>query len=380
MSKAEAGFFVTLSALAYVPGSLIGGKIADHIGRRRVFLVSRALSALLLVPCAFLGKSLVIPWLLIIGGILGGAADPAISAMLADVTHAGNRQAAFSLLYLGHNLGFALGPTLAGILYQSHMPWLFLGDALTTMLSLILAAVYTTETLPGRGLAEEHAGHHTEAERPEQGGVIAALIRRPLVFAFSLTTMVYSFVYVQSGFTLPIQMAETFGARGPQLFGAMMSLNAVIVVLLTTVLTRLGERFSPIMVIAAGGLLYALGFGLIYLAFDIRVYILSTVIWTIGEIIVTTNSGAFVANNTPLTHRGRFNAVIEIIRGTGFALGPVAMGRFVDRNGVRPVWPLVFGLALLGAILVMGFGLIERARLGRGSGRRVADEAEEVAG
>jgi MFS family permease len=76
MSKAEAGFFVTLSALAYVPGSLIGGKIADHIGRRRVFLVSRALSALLLVPCAFLGKSLVIPWLLIVGGILGGAADP----------------------------------------------------------------------------------------------------------------------------------------------------------------------------------------------------------------------------------------------------------------------------------------------------------------
>ena len=68
--------------------------------------------------------------------------------MMADLTNTKNRKAAYSLLYLGINIGFSLGPLIAGFLYNHYLKILFLGDAATTILSLILVAVFVEETLP----------------------------------------------------------------------------------------------------------------------------------------------------------------------------------------------------------------------------------------
>ena len=357
MEKAEAGFFVTLSALAFAPGALLGGKLADHFGRKRTFVASRILAALVLVPCAFLGASRLVPWLLIMNGLLGGAVDPAIHASVADVTTRRNRQGAFALLYLGHNLGFALGPTLAGLLYRRHLPWLFLGDALTSLLSVVLVAAFVRETLPGRsrpeGRLEVRDVELPPLEQAEAGGVLAALWRRPAVILFSLVMMVYSFVYVQHGFSLPVQVAELFGERGPALYGLLMSVNAVTVVTLTTLITRATGRFDATQNIAGGGLLYAVGFGLVGVVRTVPWFVLSTVIWTLGEIVVTTNSSVYLNNHSPASHRGRFNAVADLVSGAGWALGPTVMGRLIDRSGVGAVWPLAFWLGLGGSLLML---------------------------
>ncbi|MGM0675698.1 MAG: MFS transporter [Spirochaetota bacterium] len=46
-----------------------------------------------------------------------GAATPATIALATDLSTPDTRQATFSLLYLGHNLGFAVGPLVAGFLF-----------------------------------------------------------------------------------------------------------------------------------------------------------------------------------------------------------------------------------------------------------------------
>lgn len=165
MNKADAGFIVTMSALAFAPGSLIGGKLADLIGRKWVFITARTLAALALIPCAFLDPSPLIPALLILVSFLTGATEPAISALVGDLTSEKTRQSAFSLLYLGHNLGFAIGPMIAGLLYQNHLPWIFIGDAVTTLVSVGLVGLYVVESLPVKGLPE--AG-----SQGETGGVL----------------------------------------------------------------------------------------------------------------------------------------------------------------------------------------------------------------
>ncbi|MDI6870868.1 MAG: MFS transporter [Bacillota bacterium] len=363
MSKHGAGQIVTLSALAYVPGSLFGGKIADHLGRKRVFVVSRLLGALALVPCAFLGVSPLIPWLLIATSLLSAAVDPALSAMVADLTTRRNRQGAFSLLYLGHNIGFAVGPILAGLLYRHHLPWLFLGDALTTVLSVLLVVVFVRETLPQHRTEEaEGVGELPEQERAEKGGLLLALWRRPAVLLFSLVLMVYSFVYVQHAFSLPVQMRALFPENGPALYGVLMSVNAVTVVLFTTLITRVTSRFDSTLNIVLGGLFYAAGFGMIALIRGIPLFVLSVMIWTFGEIMVATNSSVYLANHTPISHRGRFRAVLDIVSGTGWAMGPLFMGRLIDRAGVRAVWPLCFLLGLGGSALMVALWGAERTR------------------
>lgn len=347
-SKAAAGLFTTSTIVVSGAASLAGGRLADRLGRKRIFLVTRTLGALFFVPCAFLDASPMVPWLFLINSALMSLSSPALNAMVADLTDRDRRPAAFSLMYLSLNIGFAAGPMIAGLLYNSHLPWLFLGDALTTVLSSILVALTVPETLP----SEEHRMTAAGAETAEEGGLIAALLKRPRLLAVSLGLLVLSFVYAQYTFGLPLQASATFAASGSKVYGLLMSLNGLTVILGTVPLTYLTKGLPAGFSLGLGALLYALGFGMIgLLEGSVPMFVLSTLTWSVGEVIITVNSQAYIANNSPVTHRGRFNAAIHTISDTGRALAPAVMGGLADRHGLGLVWAACFFLAAPVALL-----------------------------
>lgn len=343
------GFFLMMAATASVPGSLIGGKLADHVGRKKIIIVFQSLAALCLIPCAFLSKSITIPYLLILSSFFGGAAQPPNSAMMADLTNIKNRKAAYSLLYLGINIGFSLGPLIAGFLYNHHLKLLFLGDAATTILSLILVAVFVEESIPTKEKAADtdNTDLYNENEKAEEGNLLSVLIKRPYLIAFATVSMIYSFMYSQYGFITPMQMDKLFSSNGPKLYGSLMSINGIVVVTMTTVITVVTKKLRPILNITLAGLFFSIGFGMLFLAKTYITFAISTIIWTIGEILSATNSGIYIANHTPMSHRGRFNAVIPLITGTGFAVGPFMMGFFIRGRAVNSAWLVVFFFGVL---------------------------------
>ena len=104
MGEERVGLFLLLSAVVQVPGSLLGGKLADKMGRKKIMIIFMGLAALCLIPCAFLLDNAelfhYIPWFLILSSYFGSVAGPASGAMMNDLTLPENRQAAFSLLYM----------------------------------------------------------------------------------------------------------------------------------------------------------------------------------------------------------------------------------------------------------------------------------------
>lgn len=347
-NSAAAGTFIFVASIAYVPGSLLGGKLADHIGRKRVLIVAQGLAALMLVPCAFLGTSPVVPWLIIATHFFGGAANPTHEAITADMTSGEQRKAAFSLLYLGHNIGFSVGPMIAGFLFVRSLPLLFIGDALTTFVALAFVIVMVPESKP----SEEELASNADVEsneRSEVGGLFAVLLRRPYLIAFSLLSLLLTFVYAQFTFSLPLQLEELFPQKGPVFYGYLMTVNALVVIFLTTPLISLTKRVRPVLSVAIAGLMYTVGFGMLYYIGSIMLFMVSTVIWTLGEILMATNTNVYIASHTPISHRGRFNSLLPIVIGTGFALGPPVMGKFIELYSVELVWPLMALLSLLSA-------------------------------
>lgn len=352
-TKKIAGRFLMIAAVMYVPGSIIGGKLCDHVGRKKILVIFQGLAALCFVPCAFLGNSRIIPWLLIASGFFTGAASPSHMAMVTDITNTDNRKSAFSLIYLGNNIGFALGPMIAGFLYRNHLSLIFVGDALTTFISLILVTIYIKETIPRKKTLKESSRRYWDNEKAEEGGILTVLLKKPIILIFSIIMAIFSFSYNQYTFSLPIQVNNIFNIDGPKYYGILMTVNALTVVFLTPVITGVTSRFKPTFSIFLGGIQYALGFGMIYFIKSMPMLVISTIIWTIGEVLVTTNSGVYIANNTPISHRGRFNAVLPIIMGMGFAVGPYLTGGFMDMNGVRNVWVLIFALSIIASFLMI---------------------------
>ncbi|HPZ16102.1 MAG TPA: MFS transporter, partial [Sphaerochaeta sp.] len=110
---ARAGLLLTIASILYVPGSLLGSKLADTIGRKRVFVPCTILMNSCYLAAGFLEGTGWVPLLVLLALFFDGMIDPAHEAMKTDVTTIENRQVSFSLIYLGHNIGFALGPIIA---------------------------------------------------------------------------------------------------------------------------------------------------------------------------------------------------------------------------------------------------------------------------
>ncbi|MHB8279675.1 MAG: MDR family MFS transporter [Candidatus Humimicrobiaceae bacterium] len=358
-NEEKAGFFVTAVVIAGSIGLLSGGKLADRFGRKRIFVILSTASALSFVACAFLDKSTAIPWLIIVSNLFLGGVLPCINAMLTDMADPEKRKAAFSLIYLGTNIGVAIGPIVAGFLFNNYIRLIFLLDAATTLISLIPVIIFIKETIPSRDKIIEVNGSERITEKPEKGHVISILLRRPMLVIFAFISLIYTFVYSQNYFSLPIYLNLHFGDRGPKVYGTLMSTNAIVVILLTIFLINMMKNTKPIINIAFAGILYAVGFGVIYIITNEIFLIFSTIVWTLGEIIQTINTSVYVANNSPITHRARFSGLISFITDIGFIINPVIMGYFIKHYGVTKVWPLIFVLAISGAILMYILYLVE---------------------
>ena len=352
-----AGRTIMIATTMFVPGSLLGGWLADRVGRKRLMIGAQIMGALSLGTIGFMPMTVNIIWFILIQQFFFGLMMPATSAATYDLTTPENRKTAFSLLYLAMNLGFALGMLLAGYLYESHARWLFLGDAGTTLLSLIFIVTLVPETL---GLKDRKP--ETILEQPEHGSAFRLLLGRPILLAFVTLMAVPWFIYGQHFFTLPMFTKELFPETGAVLYGKMMSLNAVIVVLLTVPIIRLTHRFRPIINVAMNSVLYAVGFGMLAVFHSKAAFFLSVLIWTSGEILGATNIEVYTANHTPSSHRGRFTSILPLIMGSGRALSPWLTGMFLMTRPTYHAWYLSLFLGLAAASGFMFLGLLDRRR------------------
>lgn len=365
LGERQVGFFLLMASALQIPGALLGGKLSDIMGRKKIMIAATTLSAICLLPCAvfidYTDTLIYIPWILILATFFNSISGPANSAMVNDLIVPSNRQAAMSLLYMAMNVGTAIGSVVSGLLFNNHMKILFVGDALSKFISIILLIKFVKETKP----SDEDLDHISDLrridEKPEEGGLLSALLKRPMLLIFSLLNMIYSFIYAQTHFSMPLQVNSIFGEElGAGYFGTLNMINCLEVIFLTTIITVITRKIRSIYNVSIAGIFYAIGFGMLFFVNNFPLFILSTIIWTIGEIINSTNIGVYIANHTPISHRGRFNAMINIISSTGSSISPYIMGSIIEGKGVINVWPIIFILGLTASFLMFLLGSYEK--------------------
>ena len=122
----------------------------------------------------------------------------------------------------------------------------------------------------------------------------------------------------------------------------------------------LTRKIAPSLNVMLAGVLYAVGFGMIYFLKTPLLFYVSTFIWTVGEIISVTNSDVYIANHTPVSHRGRFNSILPVIINSGFIVSPALMGGFIERFEVNSVWIFAFILSVVGVTALIILYSVER--------------------
>ncbi|HEX2204623.1 MAG TPA: MFS transporter, partial [Longimicrobium sp.] len=311
-SPAEAGIAVSAYGVGGVAAGVMGGHLADRIGRRRTIVLSMFSGAAVML---LLWRAEGIAATVALAGLAGATAEmyrPAAAALLADVTPVGRRVATFALYRMAINGGFAMGPAVAGFLATRSLALVFIGDAVTCVLYglLVLFAVPPDPPRP----APVRAAPETAAP-PHALRTIAA--DRAFVTVLAAAVAI-AFVYQQATVSLGLEV----DARGlsPAHYGVLASLNGLFCLLLELPVASVTARGKVWAAMAAGALLTGLGFGATALAPGFAALAVTVFVWSMGEMVWAPVAAAYVADLAPAGLQGRYQAAFGLTNTVGLVL------------------------------------------------------------
>lgn len=373
-SEFQAGLAFFVMAVSNVFAAIIGGKLADHYGRKRIYMVFNMLTAAIYaLTSTVAGTKGMIPYLYL-GSITGSAAFPILSAMVADSAPEDQRTECFSLLYLANNIGFAIGPAIGGLLFHSHMNILFVVQATTYALGGLFLHFTTTDVYAlGAGKEFGVAAQEidiTSGRDDSRGNTFRLLYERKPLFAFITSLVLLTMCYQMTGFMLPLQMSDMFGMMDASRYsGLVWTTNALCVVVGTPFIIGYTKKRHQLRTTAFATILYCLGFGMYAFIHAVPLFFVAVVIWTTGEIMISTGAGVFIAENAPPTHRARFQSLYDMARSLGRGLGPPLFGLLLYRIDYRQAWVVdATACLVIGACLYLVYRWDRRTQQRRENG------------
>ncbi len=331
-STAQAGLPIAGYGVGTLAACLLGGSLADRIGRRKTIVLSM-FSAAVAMLCLSQARGL-IPIILFaaFAGLTGELYRPASSALLADLVPAGQRVTAYAAYRMSFNAGWAFGPATAGLLAKHSFSWLFIGDAATSVLYGLVAWF----ALPSGLRGTRQAGTLVETFR--------ALRDDKRLRQVTAACMVIGLVFVQAFSTMSLEITRSgFSAAT---YGLVISLNGALVVLCELPLTTITKRYPTRRVIALGFLLIGAGFCSNLLPRTLPLLFLTTSVFTLGEMISMPVAGAYVADLAPLERRGLYMGTYGMVWAATFVFGPT-FGLWLFSHDRRLLW---LGCGVLGLV------------------------------
>ncbi len=273
----------------------------------------------------------------VLGGLCRSFYEPVSQALMADLTEPDRRLRVFSLRYLCVNVGVAAGPLIGAYLAIR-------GDALPF---IVTSAVYLAYAVSLQAMLA-YFGIKQVEEQPKEPVTFRQIwhvVRRDVALRFFLLGgILLSIGYSQMTVTLSQYVAAEV-ADGVRLFAVLMSTNALAVVALQYPLTRWTEKRSPFSSIAAGICFYALGLVGFAVSFNWTLFIISMVVFTLGEILTFPASNLLIDRLAPAGMRGAYFGT-QSFTSLGHFLGPALGGFLLAGYGGPIMFVTVAGITL----------------------------------
>ena len=343
----EVGIIFTLLSVGSIIFSLVGGILADSLGRKKTLLLGSGTGSALYFAIA-IGILIRLPIPAIIAMFVltsfGGAlVFPSAGALIADVTSIADRSRGYVVYRIMANLGWAIGPLTGSLIFNFGIFWIFLLVALSSLIQGMVVLFFVRE----RG---------TFRKREKESGRIQMISFDKFLLVFSAGTFLVTLVSSQFSVTLPLY-AGVKAAVPTYLIGYIYAVNGIVVVVGQYPITNFMKRYPDIVSMIAGALAYTLGYLLVGFSTTIPQFMGDMVIITIGENLTSPIMNTVVSRIAPEGKVARYMGFLGMVNSTGRALGPSVGAFFIAiyaYNGLR-IWSSVGAFGLLSIVAFLAF-------------------------
>jgi MFS family permease len=339
-SAGQAGFALGMYGAGGVVGTFAGGWLSDRLSARTATLISMMGSAVLIASIIYLRVYLLILLAVLLVSTVGLLYRPAAQSLITELAPPGQLVMVTAMYRLCLNLGTTAAPLIGVALASVSYDLLFWAEALAAMTYGLIALL----ALPRRVRRAESSPQAARQPRPGYLAVFADW--RYLVFlsAFLLVCIVYC------QYTVVLPLAIVHAGLTIWWYGAIVTLNAVIVVTCEVVATKFVQSWPLRLTQLAGWSLLAIGYGIYAIGMVPVFLILGTLVWTLSEIIGAPTTYAYPGLIAPAQLRGRYFGAMQSMFGLGSAVGPILGVELFDHVGQR-VWLWVAAVAVLATVV-----------------------------
>lgn len=351
-SPSQIAIFLAISTLFSLPASVIGGKLTDTIGRKKIIVFFDLVTVVLFIAAGIFPFSMATLVIIFAGSLFQQMKGPAFQAMIADFSTPQDREKAFSLSYLGFNLGFMIGPALGGLLFANYFGLSFIINAVCTLISTILIMKLVFEKNSVKNSLETPTfSLGSDYELADETTTTWTIIKnRKIILGVMIAGALSGAVYGLVGFLLPLNLETLYQDQGAVIYGTLCSFNGFVVIAATPLMMMISRKWKEIPKMLLGVLLFVAGLVIFGFTTGLVFSFLGMMVYTIGEVINTLGGSPYITRRIPASHRGRIFAV-SAIAGTVIAIiSQLSIGFLLERYPYSFLWSIYI---MVGFVVVL---------------------------
>ncbi|AKU14686.1 MFS transporter [Luteipulveratus mongoliensis] len=329
-----AGLILAAFGLATIPSRLLGGWLADRLGRSRTIalgLFGCAASQLWIAASPSVASAAAAA---VVFGLAFEIYEPASQALVADVSRPEDRPAAYALLWASTAVAGVLAGLIGAVASSIDLRLLFVIDAV----SCVGCAAIVLGLLP-----------RTAVGAPSKDEVPARPWRDSRLLVLLGVATVFATIYMLIVMALPLTLRAR-GLPGWHL-GVLLTAGALTSVAATLVLKRITAGRDEFAMMRGAYVVLALGLVVTAYADRLSLFVVATVLCGLAEVALLGHSMSLAAGLAPEHGRAAYLAVFGLCWGVATTVAPLLGTQLLEHTGPTVTWlvPAIGALACAAA-------------------------------
>ena len=340
LNPAQIGIIIGAGSIAIQAGSLVGGLLADRIGRKTTMVIGALFQAI-----GLFGFGVVSSFFLLLGasmfnGIGSGIYSPTVKAAIASIASrsAETRTTAFSLRGTASNIGVSLAGGAIFFLARLDSRISFFVAGCTFLALSLFSWIFLPKDCGG----EECPLVPLEGYR--------LILKNKAFMLFTLVSALIWVVYSQLSLLLPLR-GEAVLANG-KMVGTIWTVTSLLAILSQGVISKhVLQKTSPLTSVFLAVLLLGAGVFAVGLSNSFILLTLSAVIFLVGEMLLLPTTDSITSQLSDSELVGAYFSIAGLVSGFGTALGNFIGGQLISTFGIAgTIYPWLIIAVLAGGV------------------------------
>lgn len=340
MDLSLTGTIISVVTVMGAVGIYGGGGLAHCIGEARTIRILLGLGGVVFGIASIVSASIPFCLLFLMAIFCMMAVGPAIETVISNSVDDKLYKKVFSFTYLGSNIGYGIFVLIITRVYQKYLSCIcILGMVICIVLLLIFGWYEKINDVVKKEdievAKEKYNFNITWWQLLRENGMLL------------LTIVFFCIIYSQYGFTIPLQLNQSWGETGVSLYGILGVINAVVVILCTPALTAILDRRKEKDILSTAGFIYGSAFVLLcFLGGKKWIYIIWMICFTIAEILYSISVPAYIARYNQVEERKLLYTMSNVCVLLGYVMGQ-------NFSGILGQYNIILNFTVMVAVCVV---------------------------